>query len=183
MDLKVITPVKNFKELPESSVWQPVYQKLYQLIQAHVTTLVFAGMRAQTEKIARALNQLHHQITGETDAVIALAHHGSISREERYKIEARLKAGKIPAVIATASLELGIDIGSIDLVVNLEAPPSVSGALQRVGRSGHLLSATSKGRIIVMYPSDLDDAVAIADCMTRADIMPWIYWHNKLWPK
>jgi ATP-dependent Lhr-like helicase len=170
MDLKVITPVKNFKELPESSVWQPVYQKLYQLIQAHVTTLVFAGMRAQTEKIARALNQLHHQITGETDAVIALAHHGSISREERYKIEARLKAGKIPAVIATASLELGIDIGSIDLVVNLEAPPSVSGALQRVGRSGHLLSATSKGRIIVMYPSDLDDAVAIADCMTRADI-------------
>ena len=170
MDLKVLTPVETFRELPESSVWQPVYQMLYQLIQSHQTTLIFAGMRAQTEKIARALNQLHHQISGEPDAVIALAHHGSISREERYKIEARLKAGKIPAVIATASLELGIDIGSIDLVVNLEAPPGVSGALQRVGRSGHLLSATSKGRIIVMYPSDLDDAVAIAGCMTRADI-------------
>ena len=170
MDLKVITPVKTFRELPESSVWQPVYRKLYQLIQSHQTTLVFAGMRAQTEKIARALNQLHRQISGESEAVVALAHHGSISREERYKIEARLKAGRIPAVIATASLELGIDIGSIDLVVNLEAPSSVSGALQRVGRSGHLLSATSKGRIIVMYPSDLDDAVAIAICMTRADI-------------
>jgi ATP-dependent Lhr-like helicase len=170
LDLKVITPVETFNELPESSVWQPVYQRLYQLIRAHKTTLIFAGMRAQTEKIARALNQLHHQISGKEKSVIALAHHGSISREERYNIEARLKAGKIPAVIATASLELGIDIGSIDLVVNLEAPQSISGALQRVGRSGHLLSATSKGRIIVMYPSDLDDAVAIAGCMVQADI-------------
>jgi ATP-dependent Lhr-like helicase len=170
MDLKVITPVKTFSELPESSVWQPVYQNLYGLIQAHNTTLVFAGMRAQTEKIARALNQIHRRITGDQTAELALAHHGSISREARYSIEARLKAGKIPAVIATASLELGIDIGSIDLVVHLEAPRSVSGALQRVGRSGHLLSATSKGRIIVLYPADLDDAVAIARSMLQTDI-------------
>ncbi len=170
MDLKVITPVTTFSELPESSVWQPVYQNLYELIQAHQTTLVFAGMRAQTEKIARALNQLHRQVTGDPTAELALAHHGSISREARYSIEARLKAGNIPAVIATASLELGIDIGSIDLVVHLEAPRSVSGALQRVGRSGHLLSATSKGRIIVLYPADLDDAVAIARCMVQTDI-------------
>ena len=77
MDLKVITPVKTFSELPESSAWQPVYQKLYGLIQAHQTTLVFAGMRAQTEKIARALNQLHRQITGDPAAELALAHHGS----------------------------------------------------------------------------------------------------------
>ncbi|UCD82017.1 MAG: hypothetical protein JSW26_11495, partial [Desulfobacterales bacterium] len=104
------------------------------------------------------------------EAELALAHHGSISREVRYDIEARLKAGKIPAVIATASLELGIDIGSIDLVLHLEAPRNVSGALQRVGRSGHLLSATSKGRIMVLYPADLDDAVAIARCMVAADI-------------
>jgi ATP-dependent Lhr-like helicase len=170
MDLKVITPVKTFSELPESSVWQPVYQNLYGLIQAHNTTLVFAGMRAQTEKIARALNQIHRRITGDQTAELALAHHGSISREARYSIEARLKAGKIPAVIATASLELGIDIGSIDLVVHLEAPRSVSGALQRVGRSGHLLSATSKGRIIVLYPADLDDAVAVAHSMLQTDI-------------
>jgi len=170
MDLKVITPVTTFGELPESSVWPSVYQILYQLIKTHQTTLVFAGMRAQTEKIARALNRLHGQITGNPTAELALAHHGSISREARYNIEARLKAGNIPAVIATASLELGIDIGSIDLVVHLEAPRSVSGALQRVGRSGHLLSATSKGRIIVLYPADLDDAVAIARSMVQADI-------------
>jgi ATP-dependent Lhr-like helicase len=170
IDLAVATPVETFGELPESSVWQPVYRHLYKLICAHTTTLIFAGMRAQTEKIARALNQMHRQITGKPEAELALAHHGSISREARYNIEARLKAGQIPAVIATASLELGIDIGSIDLVVHLEAPRSVSGALQRVGRSGHLLSATRKGRIIVLYPSDLDDAVAIARCMLAADI-------------
>ena len=170
MDLKVLTPVTTFRELPESSVWQPVYRMLYELIQAHNTTLIFAGMRSQTEKIARQLNQLHHQITGDPQAQLALAHHGSISRHARYAIEARLKSGKIPAVVATASLELGIDIGSIDLVVHLQAPRNVTGALQRVGRSGHLLSATSKGRIVVLYPADLDDAVAIAHCMQRGDI-------------
>ena len=170
IDLKVITPVKTFSELPESSVWQPVYQTLYELIRAHKTTLVFVGMRAQTEKIARALNQLNRQVMGDPAAKLALAHHGSISREARHNIEARLKSGNIPAVIATASLELGIDIGSIDLVVQLEAPRNITGALQRVGRSGHLLSAASKGRIIVLYPADLDDAVAIARCMVQADI-------------
>jgi ATP-dependent Lhr-like helicase len=170
IDLKVLTPVKSFGELPESSIWQPVYRSLYELIRTHKTTLVFVGMRAQTEKIARALNQLHRRITGDPQTELALAHHGSISREARYNIEARLKAGKIPAVIATASLELGIDIGSIDLVVHLGAPRNVSGALQRVGRSGHILSATRKGRIIVLYPADLDDAVAIARCMVAADI-------------
>jgi ATP-dependent Lhr-like helicase len=170
LDLKVITPVSSFEDLPDVSVWEPVYHKLYEWIRAHQTTLVFANMRAQTEKIARRLNELHRQLTGDPGAELALAHHGSISREIRYDIEARLKAGKIPAVVATASLELGIDIGSIDLVVHLEAPKSVSGALQRVGRSGHLISATSKGRIVVMYPSDLDDAVTIARCMHHGDI-------------
>ena len=170
MDLEVITPVPTFRELPESSVWQPVYRMLYKLIQAHNTTLIFAGMRSQTEKISRELNRLHHQITGDRKAKLALAHHGSISRHERYAIEARLKSGGIPAVVATASLELGIDIGSIDLVVHLQAPRNVTSALQRVGRSGHLLSATSKGRIIVLYPADLDDAVAITHCMHRGDI-------------
>lgn len=170
LDLKVVTPVASFDDLPDASVWEPVYQMLYEFIRAHQTTLVFASMRAQTEKIARRLNEIHREITGNSDAELALAHHGSISREVRYDIEIRLKGGRIPAVIATASLELGIDIGSIDLVVQLEAPKSISGALQRVGRSGHLLSATSKGRIIVLYPSDLDDAVTVARCMHTADI-------------
>ncbi len=170
LDLKVITPVSAFDELPDASVWEPVYRRLYEWIRAHQTTLVFASMRAQTEKIARRLNEIHREVSGDPESELALAHHGSISREIRYNIEARLKAGKIPAVIATASLELGIDIGSIDLVVHLGAPKSISAALQRVGRSGHLLSATSKGRILVLYPSDLDDAVTIARCMHRADI-------------
>jgi ATP-dependent Lhr-like helicase len=170
LDLKVITPVSSFNELPDASVWEPVYQLLYKLIQTHQTTLVFANMRAQTEKIARRLNEIHRQVCGDSKAELALAHHGSISREARYDIETRLKIGAIPAVIATASLELGIDIGSIDLVVQLEAPQSISGALQRIGRSGHLMSATSKGRIIVLYPSDLDDAVGIARSIHRADI-------------
>ena len=172
MDLKVITPVRSFRALPESSVWQPTYRKLYELIRDHQTTLVFAGMRSQTEKIARELNLLHRHITGDPTVELALAHHGSISREARYSIESRLRAGTIPAVIATGSLELGIDIGSIDLVVHLESPRSVSAALQRVGRSGHLLSATAKGRVIVLYPADLDDAVAIAQGMQQGDIEP-----------
>jgi ATP-dependent Lhr-like helicase len=180
MDLGVITPVHSFHELPDSSVWGPVYQLLYHLIRRHRSTLVFANMRAQTEKIARQLNDIHRQITGKSRGEIALAHHGSISREARYEIEARLKAGKIPAVIATASLELGIDIGSIDLVVQLETPRTVSGALQRVGRSGHLMAATSKGRIIVLYPADLDDALTIAACMQRADIEETVVVENAL---
>lgn len=180
MDLRVISPVKNFEELPEASVWKPVYEKLYQLILEHRTTLIFANMRAQTEKIARQLNELHRQISGDPEAIIALAHHGSISREARFEVEEKLKNGQIPAVVATASLELGIDIGSIDLVVQLEAPRSVSGGLQRIGRSGHLLSAKSKGRIIPLYPSDLDDGLAITRCMFAGEIEETIVPENAL---
>lgn len=169
-DLQVIAPIEDFSNLPEASVWPAAIEKLYGLIREHHTTLAFVNMRAQAEKIARQLNECHQKAIGDPEAEIALAHHGSISREQRYEIEARLKAGKIPAVIATASLELGIDIGSIDLVVQLESPRSVTSALQRVGRSGHLLRATSKGRIIPLYPADLDDAVALTSCMIRGEI-------------
>lgn len=170
MDLQVVSPVEDFGNLPEASIWPAVIEKLYGMIREHRTTLVFVNMRAQTEKIARQLNEFHRRAIGDLEAELAQAHHGSISREQRYEIEARLKAGKIPAVIATASLELGIDIGSIDLVVQLESPRSIAGALQRVGRSGHLLSATSKGRIIPLYSADLDDAVAIVRGMEQGDI-------------
>ncbi len=180
MDIKVLSPVESFGELPDASVWPYVYDTLYDLIRRHRTTLIFANMRAQTEKIARQLNDRYRNETGDPEAVIILAHHGSISREERYKIESELKAGRIPAVIATASLELGIDIGSIDLVIQLEAPKSVSAALQRVGRSGHLLDATSKGRIIPLYPSDLDDAVAMAANTASGSIEETIIPENAL---
>lgn len=170
LDLKVISPVENYSDLPEASVWPEVYKLLYRLIKEHKTTLVFATMRAQTEKIARILNEMHRQQTGDEAGEIALAHHGSQSRETRYEIEAKLKHAKIPAVIATGSLELGIDIGSIDLVIQLESPKTVSGALQRVGRSGHLLDAASKGRIIPLYKADLDDCAALTRAMLDGDI-------------
>jgi ATP-dependent Lhr-like helicase len=170
MDLKVISPLPAYDDLPESSIWPAVYSTLSKLINEHKTTLVFVNMRAQTEKIARKLNEIHQEKSGKENENIAFAHHGSMSRETRFEIEEKLKNGEIPSVIATASLELGIDIGSIDLVVNLESPGSVSGGLQRVGRSGHLLSAKSKGRIIPLYRSDLDDALAIAKAMKDGDI-------------
>ena len=170
MDLKVISPIANFSDLPDFSVWPSVINKLYDYIVDHKTTLVFLNMRAQSEKIARRLNEIHQEKTNDPSAIIALAHHGSMSREMRYDVEEKLKNGKIPAVIATSSLELGIDIGSIDLVVQLESPKSVSGALQRVGRSGHLLKASSKGRIIPLYQADLDDAAAVAQSMKKGDI-------------
>lgn len=170
MDLQVLAPVADFGDLPEASVWPAVIKKLYELIRSHRNTLVFVNMRAQTERVARQLNEKHRELMNDYNAELALAHHGSISREARYDIEARLKSGSIPAVIATASLELGIDIGSIDLVVQLESPKSVSSALQRVGRSGHVLSATSKGRLIPLYPSDLDDAVSLTHSMLAGEI-------------
>jgi ATP-dependent helicase Lhr and Lhr-like helicase len=169
MSLRVISPVKEWSNLPDATVWPLLIDQLYELITARRTTLVFVNMRAQTEKIARLLNEKHNALTGES-AELALAHHGSISREMRYDIEARLKEGKIPAVIATASLELGIDIGSIDLVVQVQSPGSVSSALQRVGRSGHLLDSRSEGIIIPLYQADLDDCLAIAEAMTERDI-------------
>ncbi|MEK7729062.1 MAG: DEAD/DEAH box helicase, partial [candidate division KSB1 bacterium] len=170
MDLQVLAPVADFGDLPEASVWPAVINKLYELIRSHRNTLVFVNMRAQTERVARQLNEKHRELMNDDNAELALAHHGSISRETRYEIEGRLKSGSISAVIATASLELGIDIGSIDLVVQLESPKSVSSALQRVGRSGHVLSATSKGRLIPLYPSDLDDAVSLTHSMLAGEI-------------
>ena len=144
--------------------------KLYQLIRSHRTTLIFVAMRSQAEKLTRRLNERHQQETGEAEAVFAMAHHGSMSRDLRLEVEERLKQGAVPAVVATASLELGIDIGSIDLVVQVESPKSVSSGLQRVGRSGHLLHAGAQGCIIPLYPADLDDCMAMTRAMQQAAI-------------
>jgi ATP-dependent Lhr-like helicase len=170
IDLQVISPVQDWSDLPDASVWPLVIDKTYELITSHQNTLVFVNMRAQSEKVARQLNEKHREITGDPDAELALAHHGSISREMRYETEARLKAGDIPAVIATASLELGIDIGSIDLVVQLQSPGDVSSGLQRIGRSGHVLDSTSKGRIIPLFQADVDDCLAITQAIFDRDI-------------
>ncbi len=170
LDVRVISPVASYSALPEASIWPDVYKLLYDLIQQHKTTLIFVPMRAQSEKTARLLNELHYKRGADKKEALALAHHGSLSRETRFEVESRLKSGTLKAVVATGSLELGIDIGSIDLVVQLESPKSVSSALQRVGRSGHLLKATSKGRIIPLYRADLDDCVALARAMLDGNI-------------
>jgi ATP-dependent Lhr-like helicase len=179
MDLKIIAPVAAFKELEDDTIWPKVYERLYQLITSHKTTLIFANMRAQTERIARFLNDRHKELT-QSDEKLTLAHHSSISREMRFEIEEKLKNGQIRSVIATASLEMGIDIGSIDLVVQLEAPKDVSSALQRVGRSGHLLNAVSKGRIITLYPGGLDEAFSISRAMLNGEIEETVIPENTL---
>jgi len=170
LDLKVLSPVPRFSDMGEASVWPAVYALLYELITNHRTTLIFTNMRAQTERLARKLNELHRQATGKEDAVLVMPHHGSMSREKRFEVEEQLKCGTIPAVIATASLELGIDIGSIDLVLHLEAPRGIASGIQRIGRSGHLIALKSKGRIIPLYPADLDDTATITQGMLKGDI-------------
>ncbi len=178
--LQVLSPVDDFSDLPQPTVWPSVIQTLYDLILQHKTTLIFANMRAQAEKITRQLNELHRQQTGDPQAELVFPHHGSMSREMRFAIESRLKNGTLPAVVATASLELGIDIGSIDLVIQLEAPKSISGSLQRIGRSGHMLDQASKGIIIPLYPSDLDDAAALCSCLEQGSIEETIIPENCL---
>jgi ATP-dependent Lhr-like helicase len=169
-DLRIIAPVADFTDLPESTVWPEIVNKIHGLITSHRSTLVFVHMRVQSEKLARLLNEKHRAEGGRENSVIAQPHHGSMSREFRFEIEEQLKRGQLPAVIATASLELGIDIGAIDLVIQLGAPHSVSSALQRIGRSGHSLAQQSKGIIIPMFPGDIDDAVALSRSVLKREI-------------
>jgi ATP-dependent Lhr-like helicase len=178
--IQVLSPVDDFSDLPQPSVWPSVIQTLYNLIRQHKTTLIFANMRAQAEKIARQLNELHRQHLDDPQAELVFPHHGSMSREMRFEIESSLKNGTLAAVVATSSLELGIDIGSIDLVVQLESPKSVSASLQRIGRSGHRLDQFSKGVIIPLYPSDLDDAAALSSCLEQGAIEETIIPENCL---
>jgi len=161
VDLKIISVVEDYGNLPDDSIWPAITEKLYALIQQHRTTLIFTLMRAQAEKIAKRLNDWHQQQTQASEELVQ-AHHGSLSKEVRLQMEDKLKRGELRALAATSSLELGIDIGSIDCVVQLGSPKSVSRAMQRVGRSGHLISATSKGRFFPLYRHDIGDLAMIA---------------------
>ncbi|MDZ7303300.1 MAG: DEAD/DEAH box helicase, partial [candidate division KSB1 bacterium] len=169
VDLKIISAVEDYGNLPDHSIFPAITEKLYELIQQHRTTLIFTLMRAQAEKIAKALNDWHRQQTHSTEELVQ-AHHGSLSKEVRLEMEDKLKRGELRALAATSSLELGIDIGSIDCVVQLGSPKSVSRAMQRVGRSGHLISATSKGRFFPLYRHDIGDLAMISRGMFDAAI-------------
>jgi ATP-dependent helicase Lhr and Lhr-like helicase len=163
IDLTVEAPVEDFRELPGDSVWPSIYRELHDLIRGHRSTLVFVNNRALCERVAKNVNELAGEI-------LCRVHHGSISREKRFEVEELLKAGKLPALISTSSLELGIDIGAIDLVVQIESPKSVTSGLQRVGRAGHLVGETAVGRIVPKFRPDLVDAAAVARGMLRREV-------------
>src|SRR2546427_6018110 len=154
LDLQVTAPVDDFLTAPSDTIWEAALQQIAELVEAHRTTLVFAQSRRAAERLARDLNDRL------PDGKVA-AHHGSLSRRARLEAENRLKAGELRALVATSSLELGIDVGAIDLVVQVQSPRNVAAALQRVGRAGHLLSRTSKGRILVTKGEELLEAAAV----------------------
>ncbi|MBN1946025.1 MAG: DEAD/DEAH box helicase [Bradymonadales bacterium] len=163
LDIQVASPVPDFAVLPDHSVWPEIYLQLIDLIRSHRSTLIFVQMRAQAERISNDLNEL----AGEP---LARAHHGSISRAMRRDLESRLKAGELRALVATGTLELGIDVGAIDLVVQIQSPGSVTRGLQRVGRAGHLLDAQSQGRLIPTYREDLVELAVVCRRMLDGQV-------------
>ncbi|HEU4429636.1 MAG TPA: helicase-related protein, partial [Myxococcota bacterium] len=140
---------------PDTSLWPAIYPKLLEAIRAHRSTILFVNSRGLCERLARRLNEL-------AEEELVRAHHGSIAHEQRRSIEEDLKAGRLRAIVATSSLELGIDMGAVDLVLMVESPGAVSRGLQRVGRAGHQVGAASRGLIFPKHRSDLLEATVVA---------------------
>ncbi len=191
LDLSVVVPVEDMGRLGEvipleetpggpmdgpatrTSIWPSVYPRVLELIREHRSTIVFTNSRRLSERLAQSLNEL-----AEED--IARAHHGSIAREQRLIIEEQLKQGKLPCIVATSSLELGIDMGAVDLVIQVESPLSVSRGLQRVGRAGHRVGEPSRGVIFPKYRGDLLEAAVVTRMMRDGAIEPTTVPHNPL---
>jgi ATP-dependent Lhr-like helicase len=186
-DLSVVVPVEDMTaignsdessdgsaaEPPTPSVWPHIDQRLVELVRAHRSTIVFANSRRLAERICANLNEL----AGEE---LARAHHGSVSREQRVEIEEDLKAGRLPAVVATSSLELGIDMGAVDLVVQVESPSSVAQGLQRIGRAGHQVGAVSRGIVLPKFRGDLVESAVVVERMRAGAIEAMRYPRNPL---
>ncbi len=169
MDLEVLVPFEGARPMPAGTVWPAIEQKVLGLIRAHESTIVFANNRRVVERLTARLNEAVEQEGGPPDS-LARSHHGSLNLDERRGTEEALKLGKLKAVIATASLELGIDMGAVDLVCQVESPGNVARGLQRVGRAGHLVGRVSKGRLIAKTTSDLLETAALAQAMTRGEV-------------
>jgi len=161
IDIRVLTPVRDLIHTPPEVVNDAIYRLLADLIKRHRTTLVFTNTRSATERVVYKLKKLLKQ-EGIADIDEIEAHHSSLSRDLRLQVEERLKRGELKVVVSSTSLELGIDIGYIDLVVLLSSPKSVSRLLQRVGRAGHHIREVSKGRIIVVDRDDLVECSVLA---------------------
>ena len=158
---------------PRSSIWSAIHPRLLELVRAHRSTLIFVNSRRISERLAAAINEL----AGEP---LVRAHHGSLARPQRIEIEDKLKAGQIRGLVATSSLELGIDMGAIDLVIQIEAPPSVASGMQRIGRSGHTIDQPSRGVIVPKYRGDLVACAAVTRAMHEAQIESIRYPRNPL---
>jgi len=153
-DVAVVAPTADLGAVATNAVWDATYERLAALIREHRTTLVFANSRRLAERLAVRL-------TERLGPDMVAAHHGSLSRRQRLEAEARLKDGAIRAIVATGSLELGIDIGAIDCVCQVESPRVIATAIQRIGRSGHWLGATPKGRLFALTRDDLLECAAL----------------------
>jgi len=145
------------------SIWPAIYPRLLELIRQHRSTIVFVNSRRLAERLAARLNEL-------ADEELVKAHHGSISKEQRRLIEDELKAGRLRALVATSSLELGIDMAAVDLVLQVESPTSVASGIQRIGRSGHSVGDTSKGVIIPKFRGDLLESAVVVERMLAGEI-------------
>jgi len=195
LDLQIHVPVESMAEpaaadAPEldplaggeptrNSIWPAIYPELLELIRRHRSTILFVNNRRSAERIALRLNELATP-EGEPTAEIARAHHGSLAREERLVVEELLKAGEIPCIVATSSLELGIDMGAVDLVLQVESPKSVAAGLQRIGRAGHNVGDVSKGRIFPKFRGDLLECAVVARRMREGAIEPTVVPRNPL---
>lgn len=156
-----------------ASIWPAIYPRLVALIGDHRSTMIFVNSRRLAERLAASINE-----TAEQD--LARAHHGSMSKDTRSEVEDRLKRGDLRAIVATSSMELGIDMGAVDLVIQVEAPPSISSGLQRIGRAGHSVGAVSKGIVFPKYRGDLLSAAAAARQMLNGQVESSAYLRNPL---
>src|SRR5881398_350051 len=173
LDLQVVMPLEDMREPEQTSIWPSIYPELLRLVQEHRSTILFVNNRRLAERLALRLNEL-------AEKEIARAHHGSLAREQRLEIEELLKKGEIPCLVATSSLELGIDMGAVDLVVQVESPKSVARGLQRIGRAGHELGAVSKGRIFPKFRADLLESAVVAARMREGLIEETVIPKNPL---
>jgi ATP-dependent Lhr-like helicase len=162
-DLALEVPSSPLEAVMSGEVWQQVYDRLNELIEAHRTTLIFVNTRRLAERVTR-------QLSDRLGADRVTAHHGSLAKEQRFDAEQRLKAGALSALVATASLELGIDIGEVDLVCQLGSPRSIASFLQRVGRSGHAVAGTPKGRLFPLSRDELVECAALLDSVRRGEL-------------
>src|SRR5690606_21241153 len=184
LDIELIVPVEDMAapappdplepdQVRQQSIWPAVHPRILELIEEHTSTIVFANSRRLAERLCAEVNQL-------AGKEVARSHHGSVSREQRVEIEEALKRGELKAVVATSSLELGIDMGAVDLVIQVEAPVSVASGLQRVGRAGHQVGATSRAKLFPKYRGDLLVATVVADQMRKGRVEPTVVPRNPL---